>query len=174
MQPIQTVTELVTSLFSVYEANFKGLEWESKINEYADVINDLISFDADLDEIYKKIRQEYPYRKLPLPYDIRKILKQNQITTENKQYVSHPDNDRQRYIVCYKDGYVKDVRQYVMRAGGEAKSLSAVTDVLKRHYDDYKIYDYPKGTTYCGGTVYIPTKWDIHGNVTETRKEQIA
>ena len=153
---LQTVTDLVNCLFSTYEHTIRGLDWDSKIDEYVNVINDLITYDTDLNDLYKKIRQNYQYRKLPTPYDVKRIISDKCIKEQNQEYVSHPDNDKLVVILCYKNGEVKETRQYILRASGNCKSIREIAPALRERFDDIKVLEFPKGTTIQGNEAGIP------------------
>ena len=186
---LQTVTDLVNTLFTYYDCNLSKLDWDNKINEYVDVINDLISFDTDLNELYKTIRQEYKYRKIPTPHDIKKILLKNKTKSEIKEYTEHPDNGKQIAITCYRGGIPREVRVIVISnvPDKNSKTHPDITQDLREKYDDIKIYEFSKDTTIyrscqrlSDGTIqaeseaWIPTGYDNKGNVTGYMKRKIA
>lgn len=171
---IQSVTELVQRLFNAYDCNFKGLDWEDKINEYTDVINDLISYDTDLDDLYKTIRQEYPYRKLPLPHDIKKFLTKKERHAEVVKQVEHADNGKLVVIACYKNDNVKEIRDYIVHNTYKTKSVKQTTDDLKNKFDSVKVYEFCKGSSLIGNVVFIPNGYNEQGEVTEYRKMRIG
>jgi hypothetical protein len=172
---LQTVTDLVNSLFTYYDCNLQKLDWDNKINEYVDVINDLISYDTDLDELYKKIRQDYKYRKLPTPYDIKKIISKTKTISEIKEYVSHPDNNKLVLVLCYKQGELVNIRQYVMSNTPEThRTLSYESKKMREIYDDVKIRILPQDTTLIGRKLFIPEEYNSEGEVIKQRIEEVA
>lgn len=171
---LQTVTDLVNSLFTYYDCNLTKLDWDNKINEYVDVINDLITFDTDLDELYKTIRQDYKYRKLPTPYDIKNILSKSKAKAEIRECVEHPDNGKIVVIACYKNGKVSEIRDYVIHNTSTTKSYKEITKDLREKFDNIKVYEFCKGSTLIGNTVFIPAGYDSEMNVTEYKQQRIA
>lgn len=153
MKKIESVTGLVNCLFSAYEHNIRGLDWEEKILEYSDVINDFITFDTDLNDLYMEIRQTFS--NLPQPSAIKRMFDKKQVKTEVQEYVSHPDNDKLVVILCYKNGEVKETRQYILRASGDCKSIREIAPALRERFDDIKVLEFPKGTTIIGNEACI-------------------
>lgn len=184
---LQTVTDLVNTLFTYYDCNLSKLDWDNKINEYVDVINDLISFDTDLNELYKTIRQEYKYRKIPTPHDIKKILSKNKTKSEIKEYTEHPDNGKQIAITCYRGGIARECRVYVIANTPNTKEQAVITADLRKKFDEIKIYEFGKDTTIFHGCkrledgtiqataeAWIPQGYNEKGEIIGYDKRKIA
>lgn len=171
IQPVESVTALVNRLFSAYGVT--GLDWEEKINEYADIINDFIEYDTDLTELYKKIRQEFA--KLPQPSTLKKMMNKTKTVAEIKEYVSHPDNNKLVLVMCYKEGELVNIRQYVMSNTPEThRTLSYESKKMREIYDDVKIRILPPDTTLIGRKLFIPEEYNSEGEVIKQRIEEVA
>lgn len=184
---LQTVTDLVNTLFTYYDCNLSKLDWDNKINEYVDVINDLISYDTDLNDLYKTIRQEYKYRKIPTPHDIKKILSKQFKKNEVKEYVDDPNNGKQIVVICYRKGIPRECRVYVVDNSETSKAITEITNNLRESFDDVQTYHYGKDTTIfesckrlADGTIqavaeaWIPKGYNEKGHITEYEKRKIA
>ncbi len=195
MKRIESVTGLVNCLFSAYDKPIHGLDWEEKINEYADVINDYIGLDTDLTELYKDIRGNFA--SLPQPSAIKKMLSKSRTREEVRQQVEHPDNGKLIVITCYKNNEITEIRDYVVHNTEYTKSLTDTTKDLREKFDNIKVYEYCQGSTLMSrkrlipikfdelgepaefkaeweATVYIPNGYDAKGYVTEYKKQRIA
>lgn len=136
---IQTVTELVNRLFSAYGVS--GLDWEEKINEYSDVVNELIDFDTDLTDLYKKIRLEFA--KLPQPSTLKKMMLRTKAKSEVREYQESPDNGKLIVVTCYKKE-----KEFVIqdkKAGNKIDVFSALEDAEKE-LAKYEETDKAEGT----------------------------
>ena len=170
IKPIETVTELVNRIFSAY--GVRGLDWEEKINEYADLINDFIEYDTDLTELYKKIRQEFA--KLPQPSTLKKMLSKSKTRAEVKEQIEHPDNGKLIVIACYKNDAISEIREYIVHNTHETKSIKKVSDDLRETFDKIKVYEFCKGSNLMGNTVFIPNGYNEKGYVIEYKQMRIA
>lgn len=174
---IQTVTELVNRLFSAYGVS--GLDWEEKINEYSDVVNELIDFDTDLTDLYKKIRLEFA--KLPQPSTLKKMMLRTKAKSEVREYQESPDNGKLIVVTCYKDNVPKQCRSYIVSY--DAKPLSETTKKLREIYDDIKVYEFSKDSTLfsryiksekrCTGEVWTPI-YNAQAEVESFKKIKVA
>lgn len=177
IKPIETVTELVNRIFSAY--GVRGLDWEEKINEYADVVNELIDFDTDLTDLYKKIRLEFA--KLPQPSTLKKMLSKSKTRAEVKEQIEHPDNGKLIVVTCYKDNLPKECRSYIVSY--DAKPLSETTKHLREIYDDIKVFEFSKDSTLfsryiksekrCTGEVWTPI-YNAQAEVESYKKIKVA
>lgn len=177
IKPIETVTELVNRIFSAY--GVRGLDWEEKINEYADVVNELIDFDTDLTDLYKKIRLEFA--KLPQPSTLKKMMLRTKAKSEVKEYQESPDNGKLIVVTCYKDNVPKQCRSYVVSY--DAKPLSETTKKLREIYDDIKVFEFSKDSTLfsryiksenrCTGEVWTPI-YNAQAEVESYKKIKVA
>lgn len=167
---IQTVTELVNRIFSAYGVS--GLDWEEKINEYSDVINDLIELNTNLDELYKQIRLEFA--KLPQPSSLKKMLSKTKTRAEIKEQIEHPDNGKMIVIACLKNDEVVEIRDHIVHNTYDTKSIKDVSDELRERFDRIKVFEFGKGCTLMGDTVFIPNGYDQKGHVIEYKQQRIA
>lgn len=165
MKKIETVTGLVNALFTAYDKHITGLDWEEKITEYSDVINDFIDFDTDLDDLYMKIRQTFS--NLPQPSAIKKVFTKNKVNTETKREYEHPDNGKLLVIACYKDNELKEIRDYTIWNTSTTKSIKEISTNLREKYDKITTYEYCKGSTIMIKTKKEPAEYDENGEVTK-------
>lgn len=174
---IQTVTELVNRLFSAYGVS--GLDWEDKINEYSDVVNELIDFDTDLTELYKSIRLEFA--KLPQPSTLKKMMSKTKVKAEVREYQESPDNGKLIVVTCYKNNLPKECRSYYVSY--DATPLNVTTKKLRQIYDDIKVFEFSKDSTLfsrwikaedkCTGEVWTPI-YNAQSEVKEYKKVKVA
>ena len=184
---LQTVTDLVNTLFTYYDCNLSKLDWDNKINEYVDVINDLISLDTDLNELYRTIRQEYKYRKIPTPHDIKKIILKHHKKAEVKEYQQDPNNGKKIVVTCTRNGIIRECREYIVDNVESSKAFSDITDKIKENFDSYEVYYYKADTTIFHGCrqledgtiqataeAWIPQGYNEKGEITGYDKRKIA
>lgn len=185
MKNIESVTALVNCLFSAYEKSIHGLDWEEKILEYSDVINNFIDIDTDLNALYQQIRENFA--NLPQPSAIKKMLAKQTRKAEIKEYVEHPDNGKKVVVVCYRNGIARELREYVICNTPETKDFKEITEKIKENFDDYKVFEFGKDTTiYHGckrleddtiqatGEAWIPSGYNSNGEITGWDKRKIA
>lgn len=187
MKTIESVTALVNCLFHAYNQSIQGLDWEEKITEYAEVINEFIGIETDLNDLYMQIRQNFS--NLPQPSAIKKMLSKNHKKSEIKEYTEHPDNGKQIAITCYRGGIPREVRVFVISnvPDKNSKTQSEITQNLREKYNDIKIYEFSKATTIyrsCkkleDGTIqataeaWIPQGYNEKGEITGYDKRKIA
>ena len=185
MKTIESVTALVNCLFSVYNQNIQGLDWEDKITEYSDVINNFIDIDTDLNDLYMQIRENFS--NLPQPSAIKKMLSKQVKRAEVKEYTEHPDNGKKVLIACYRGGIVRAIQERVISNTPTGKNQSEIYADLREKFDDIKVYEFGKDTTLFHGCkplsdgtlqatceAWIPTGYDAKGNITGYDKRMIA
>lgn len=173
MKKIESVTALVNHLFSAYNQNINGLDWEEKITEYSDVINDFIDYDTDLNELYLQIRQNFA--SLPQPSSIKKIFNKKQAIAEAKEYIEHPDNNKLVLVICYKDGEIAQIRKFVMKNTPDTeRTISKDTKLMREIYDEVKVRVYPADVVLIGRKLHIPEEYNRDGECIKQRIEEIA
>lgn len=185
MKTIESVTALVNCLFSVYNQSIQGLDWEEKITEYADVINEFISYDTDLNELYMQIRQNFA--NLPQPSAIKKMLSKNHKRAEVKEYQQDPNNGKKIVVTCTRNGIIRECREYIVDNVESSKAFSDITDKIKENFDSYEVYYYKADTTIFHGCrqledgtiqataeAWIPQGYNEKGEVIGYEKRKIA
>lgn len=173
MKKIESVTALVNHLFSAYNQNINGLDWEEKITEYSDVINDFIDYDTDLNELYLQIRQNFA--NLPQPSSIKKIFNKKQAIAEAKEYIEHPDNNKLVLVICYKDGEIVQIRNHVLKNTPDTdRTLSKETKTMREIYDEVKVRIYPADVVLIGRKLHIPEEYNRDGECIKQRIEEVA
>lgn len=172
---IQTVTDLVNKLFDYYECNFSKLDWDEKLDEYVDDLNDCINYNDNLDEIYSLIKEKLPYTKLPKSGKIKNVLSKSKQKTEIMEYVEHPDNGKLVLVICYKNGEIAQIRKHVMMNTPDTdRSLYKETKLMREIYDEVKVRIYPADVVLIGKKLHIPEEYNKDGECIKQRIEEIA
>lgn len=153
MKNITNARELIEALYDNWDMKFKTLDFEAKIDDKAEQIKPYVNENVDLSEVYYKLCRTSA--SMPAIPRVINALQTTERKNETEQIINNGDNGKMLLFICYKDGYCREIREYIVKNDNtKTRTSTEVIKDLRKRFDNVQVREFPSGATLVQDVVF--------------------
>lgn len=160
MKTITNARMLIEELLNNWDMKPKTLDFEAKIEDKTEQIKPYCTDNVDLTAVYYKLCRTSA--SMPAIPRIIETLKNTERKQETQEIINNSDNGKLLLFICYKDGYCREIREYIVRNDDtRTRTSTEVIKDLRKRFENVQVREFPAGATLRQEVIFDKEKGKI-------------